>query len=392
MGIVHFEDLPLSDILSVLDLHWNVTEKFDGSYLEFGLDEDGNFFTRRKGGDPCYSLSDWPERGWTNSYRLAHTVACDLALEMSNHGFLVPGMVIGAEIVHGSQPNTIPYNQHHGCTGTLIVTTWPGKIPSELSSFLRSFLIRFTGEIFSSPDGVRINRETTNQVWRAWMANAVHPLYIASKLNKPAAKFRRFIDEFLVQPSIIPNMSVADCLDAKLNTRPHQISSSDWSKVKSLLKLEREHLRKKLRAELLKFKDVVQQSLVNGISSELGPGSYKEGIVVRTEQGILFKVTARREFTRANTFSHIVKYWLVGGRRPARPCFLSRTKDWTLEKRLERLEVLRRRFMRHYPKLNRRFKIAGWHTYMSISYADKELYNRTLMLFADVRERIQNGR
>jgi hypothetical protein len=61
MGIPHFEDLDLSILLDALELRWTASEKMDGSYMEFGFDKQGEFYTRRKNGFPIHSIDEWSQ-------------------------------------------------------------------------------------------------------------------------------------------------------------------------------------------------------------------------------------------------------------------------------------------------------------------------------------------
>ena len=392
MGINHFEDLSVDQILSVMDLRWSVREKLDGSYFEFGLDPEGKFYSKRKGCAPCFNVKDWPESPWALSYRHAHIIVNDFIDVLKDLGHIVPGDCFKSEIIFAhSQPNTIHYNGLKLNFGAIVITSHPSEYHEKKNKCLY-FTSRFNGEVVSSCDGVSVS---TKKIPMKWIVDSVIPtghMYVHSKLHRHAEVLRKELEGILSGPGVISGFSNRDVLDVKLNTRPSIVEKTDWAEKKILLKAEREHLRGLILEKVLAFKDLMYRALVLDTSSCFGAGSFKEGVVVEADNGIIFKVTKRDEFSKANLFSHLVKYWLVGGRRPSRPCFVSRTKDWPVEKRLERLDVLRRRFIANKSKLTRDFDLGTTSHFMRISYANVDLMNRTLLLFADLRERILNGR
>lgn len=402
MGIKYIEDLSYEQFLEVLSLNWNVSEKIDGSFFEFGLDDDLRFFARRKIGQSCFCESDWPDEGWAESYRQAHSVAEILVEVIRNDLRVNEPFTIGSEIVTSPRHNTILYSI--GKTKFLVITSLPDieqlrnyftiSSPAQLSIPRVFFRANLEQETYYSLDGITQHKQVRESSWCCIMARHMDQTEVQAHLSFKAKSIKSDLEYFMSKMSRIPGMTNLDTLNAKLNKRPDKIRPEDWKHVKPLLKKERSRANYYLERSIFEMKDYIYRKIWGFLPSTFGHSSFKEGLVGKTKSGLLFKVVSREEFSKANDFSHIVKYWLIGGRRPSRPCFLSRTKDWPLEKRLERLEVLRKRFIKHAPKLRKKF--VSFHNNpslkMEVQYANDELYNRTLLLFATTRERLINGR
>jgi hypothetical protein len=106
----HFEDLSIDDVLYTIEHinDFNQSEKIDGSAIQFGIDNNG-FYTSRehKKGKRYYSVDDYPIMFWTSGFRSAH-----MFLETIKDT-IEKDKLYTAEIVYGSQPNTIAYNCGH---------------------------------------------------------------------------------------------------------------------------------------------------------------------------------------------------------------------------------------------------------------------------------------
>jgi hypothetical protein len=201
------------------------------------------------------------------------------------------------------------------------------------------------------------------------------------------------MDEWLPQESKVQGFTVREVLDINLSSKHPNTGLRNWTKLRAELKLERARLKEKMTSLAGLFKDaalnILQPVATNVVNH--GPHSLlREGLVVVPKHDEMpFKLVNRDEFGRLNKFTHLVKYWLAGGRRPARPSFLSRTKGWSKERRLARLDVLLARYLEHHYLLHTGYSNNGKRYHM---YYAGELNQRTLNLFADVRKRIEDGR
>lgn len=387
MGIKHIEQLSVSELREVLQLNWSASEKFDGSYLEIGLDENGSYYSQRKGGDRCYSVSDWGDEGWTRSFRAAHD-AGELVIDcLFNNDQIVPGEYLKCEVLFGSRPNTILYQN----TAALVITS--AATPELHKRVVESGLfVQFTAlidhDLMYSEDGQTILLKNRMVSWRIYAPEPYTHYFVKAKLYAGASQLSDVFEKILARDADY-GLSVEEVLEIKLNKRHPKISKELWKEAKVELKGLREDLWREVWSHFTIFKQLAIRAILVDYGSTIERSQFFEGLVGRFDDGRMFKIVDRRGFSQANNFAHIVKYWLVGGRRPNRPSFLSRTKDWPKEKRLARLEVLRRRYNAHRESLWRAFTI-NQQTMMVTYYG--ELHERTKILFADVKKRIEDGR
>lgn len=387
-GIPHFEDLSAKRIYDSLDLNWLVSEKLDGSYLKFGLDEEGIFYTQRKGGQRTYTIEEWPDECWATTYKLAHTVA-GMAIEALRKERLIDkNDWFGAEVIHGNLPNTVPYKIPPNLNGLLIITSSGSHVSEAVLNVLEKFICHFRQDVMFSMNGRDAGVMDTSQNWKIKLNPIFNTLWVKARLKRRADKLKRVLDHWFPRESKVEGFSIQEVLDINLSTKHPNCGDRNWNELRKELAKEREELREVFKAMVLLFKDILERVLIGETPSCIGVGSFKEGVVVKDSYG-LFKIVNQSTFGEANRFTHIVKYWIVGGRRPARPSFLSRTKDWPIEKRLERLDALRVRFLQNHYPLHYTLDINGTkHLY---SYSG-DLKTRTLNMFCDTRKRIEDGR
>lgn len=388
VSIPHYEDLSAKEIFESLDLKWWASEKLDGSFLEAGLDQWGHFYTSRKGGERMYQLEDWPRECWANSYRNAHEVASMLVEALYKEGAIAAGQHFGAEIIDSKKPNTVSYTLPHGVTGLLVLTTVSYEVSTTFYAVVEKFVAEFRPEILVSFNGRDVAQGYVNQTWQVKVNTQISRELVAARLSQSATKVRKVMEMWLPQESKIQGFTIMEVLDISLAKKHPNCGDRNWNDLRKDLKKEREELREVFTSLVLLFKEIAYKVLVFEMPSVIGAGSQKEGVVIKTPNG-LFKIVDRPSFSARNHFAHRVKYMLVGGRRPARPSFLSRTKDWPVEQRLARLDVLLARYQ-------------DWHfmlrlpvTYNGVDTTDSysgSLHQRMLNLFADTRKRIENGR
>jgi hypothetical protein len=388
VSIPHFEDLSAQRIYDSLDLQWWVSEKLDGSYLKFGLDDEGFFYTQRKGGSKTYTLEEFPEECWADTYKIGHTVAGMVVEGLRKEGLIGPGQGMGAEILQGCLPNTVPYQMPIHLNGMLVITTIDYDVNDSFFKVMEKFQCSFQHETLLSNNGWDIERKVQNQNWLVKI-NPPHSMpWVQSRLGPHAQKLKKVLDRWFPTESNVKGFTILEVLDISLSKKHPNCGDRNWNELKKELMKEREELREVFSSIVLLFKDIAQRVLIHETPSVIGAGSFKEGVVVATDNGV-FKIVDRQQFSVANQFTHRIKYMIVGGRRPARPSFLSRTKDWPIDKRLARLRQLLDRFE------------SGRHPlHYLMSYGDKshlysysgQLAQRTLNMFRDTRKRIEDGR
>lgn len=396
MGITHFSDLRPSQALAFLQAEWRTTLKLDGSFIQFGLDDEGRFYTARKRGDRYHDVDDWPDMPWCNSFRSAHAMLEGVVDGLQEHGSIIAGDQFEAEIIWGSRPNTILYHDNHN---TIVITRAPEGVltnndkrsPHEWMDLYGGGSIR--ASIWHTDDGINLQKLDSTQMWAV---GTVREQVLDSHsvtnpriyhLGRDKSNFCKDFENWFHMRSQFEEATVLDLLECRLNARPHFIPLEMWrSPAVGILKSHLKRARDKLREEYAAKLAYMSQSLTERVADaySMDRGHQYEGFVVQGG-GITCKFVHRSDFTKANRLSHWVRYALQGGSRPARPCFLSRTTHWTVERRLERLETLRARY------IAKRRLLDFYGRNVTVSYLDKELNQRTLLLFAELRVRIRNG-
>jgi hypothetical protein len=378
-SIPHLEDLTAQEIIDVMDLEWTVTEKIDGTFMEMGLDDQG-FYCRRKGGQPVRDPVDWPSECWANSYRSGHMAGEILIDTLLRNDMIKVGEKLVVEIVDGRRPNSVVYD-FDGYTGYLIIN-------SRLGTPGFNACIKFNSQRLISHDGREISTVDQTESWMVLQTSVHSPLLSKARLGQQARHTRETLRNLLYRPSMVEGLSNMEILEVSLSRRHPSCPPGQWSEFRKRIQRERSILGRLVREITLNFKDVAFRALAADQPGVLKVLGLKEGVVVNTPQ-LVFKIVDRERFSALNLFTHRIKYMVVGGRRPARSSFLSRTRDWPVERRLERLDVLLRRFVDNADRLimrNSSGVIDHNHQYSG------DLYQRTLNMFADTRKRIQHGR
>lgn len=388
VSIPHYEDLSAKEILESLDLKWWASEKLDGSFLEAGLDQWGHFYTSRKGGERMYHASDWPKECWATTYRIAHDVASMLVEALYKEGAIAAGQHFGAEIIEGNRPNTVTYTLPDKTNGLLVLTTVSYQVSTTFYSVVENFVAHLRPDVIVSFDGKTISRGEVNQTWKVRVNTQYSRELIAARLTPSAQKVRTVLEMWLPQESKVQGFTIMEVLDISLAKKHPNCGDRNWNDLRKELKREREELREVFTSLVLLFKEIAYKVLVFEMPSVVGAGSQKEGVVVTTPNG-MFKIVDRPSFSSRNLFVHRIKYMLVGGRRPARSSFLSRTKHWTTDAKLARIDVLLKRYQDWHVMLRNSVRYNGHESHDSYSGS---LHQRMLNLFADTRKRIENGR
>ena len=389
----HFHDLTPSRIRDSLNSGWRLSEKLDGSYMRGGFDADGRFYTLRKSNAVYYHLSDWPMKPWTNAFRAGHVVLEMLLTTARDMGYIQGEFWIDVELIHGTMPNSITYKNYDNnviitaSSDISRITIFESVLSKSHGLFTGAYtryeymnIITIVTDQILSDTGESLRVERRKQEWKIYK----NPSKIV-----PPQRFDsvRELETFLSTPLLICGRWIPSeiILELKLNVKPAFISDDDWKANRKTLieeiRKRREAVREMFHARCQKVRREVEQTFS---VMERSSDNKMEGVVVEVEHsGDIFKLVSLEYFGKLNNFTHIVRYWLQGGRRPERPSFLTRTRHWPVEKRLERLEVLRRRYVKNKSKL----KFLGTPYYLV-----NELDQRTLCTFAELKERITHGR
>ena len=400
----HMIAYPAKTILDSMAIRWSVTEKFDGSYIRMSIDESGRFYTTRKGNVRYYDVNDWPKLAWTNDFRQVHIVLQNFhemltqVVPFEHH--LKPGEFMDFEIIAGRQPNAIKYPKLFENSLILLNEVHERQYPYQFfdyvnrtsasedvlltAGFPRKFSTVRCDQIVSH-DGITLQTEKRIRDWH-FLLPETNSLY-SGNTNE-----RSQLEEFLTSRVILfdHKIEMHELLDIKLNRKPLWLDPKVWADHRLAFIMQAKAARESAEAEYLAHYSRVSRSVAEFMldyDSGRSIASYEGSVIESSDwnnQPIQFKLVDRPHFSALNNFAHIVRYWLQGGRRPERPCFLSRTQHWPIQKRLDRLEVLRQRFVNS--------KMVGKFGPYEFDYSEPQVYQRTLVLFAEIRERIINGR
>lgn len=384
VSIPHYEDLSAKEIYDSLDLMWWASEKLDGHSLVFGLDDQGFYYSQGKGRKPCYTVEDWPNECWASTFRVVHTFGSMIVEELVKHNLILAGQNISAEVIDGNQPNTVPYNIEDRINVLMVTST-----SFDASEGFFKLVDNFLGS-WEQDHRMVLTAGITNvrHMYRARINPQIPRELTYARLAPSANQFKRVLEHWFHKDSIIEGFTVLDVLDGNFASKHPNCGSRNWNDLRKELAAERTQLKSILRDLTLLFKDTAYRVLVLEQPSCIGAGSLKEGVVVRTPTS-LFKIVDQNVFRKANAFTHRVKYAIVGGRRPARPSFLSRTKDWPVEQRLARLAYLRHRYVTNHYAVHLTIEVGGKKHIMDYS---AQLHRRTIGMFTDTEQRIRDGR
>ncbi len=399
MSIKHLEDLTYNEFRTILETEWHVSEKIDGSFFIFGKDEYG-FYATKKGFQKLRKVSDWPDTCWSSDFKQAHEVAHDFYLEYIKDK-INDNFQIEAEIVGSSRHNTIVYTLEEN-TKYLVITN--SSIDclhvdnGKAGGTYRYPLLNFNSimEETYSPDGIDIQKAYKETQWSiifpSQIISVFSRVYIGGVLKNYISLFESYFNNY----SGILDLTYKQVYNTKLNKRPDYIEKGNWTpEVRARIKEERELVNNDFLELKLMFKRKVTKSLSQYMKTTFMPVSMIEGYVVRAGN-VVFKITNKEGFTKANMYTHFLKYMLVGDPVKKKHSFLSRTKHWSQEDRLSRLEVLRQRFLKHHKKLKKNFENVSANSHVTpgstiISYSSPDMFQRALNLFAEVRKRIIDG-
>lgn len=281
-GITHFEDLPASNILSVLKTlsEYTLTEKVDGAQILFGIDEYG-FYTSRetKGGTRVYNESDYGMSFSAVYQRSAHKL-----LEQSLPLLRSAGMRIGdqveVEVVHGELPNVVPYSAD--TSYVVFLRTTEGTVDvSRLQNRLNEKSVALSLSVPYTPDGRNIFLKEDTRVWEFSKVPT-----IKCSLPKDLSEHIRALESYLNTSDVMIGQTYATILETPLNKVPDWVTPGTWQQTKLDIKSSRAEIQVELmESYVMPIKEMLLNTLVRSSSSAFGPplseGGWIEGVVLR---------------------------------------------------------------------------------------------------------------
>lgn len=321
-GISHIDDLKIDKFLnSIKNLHtYSITEKVDGSNLWVGIDIGGRLYTTRahKGGDIYRTVESWGDRFADVPFKSAHAALVNVVDLLKENGF-GEGDVIEAEILYGTKPNAIPYNENQiiflrAIEGDPDIKNLANALEGKQSTIT-------TKNIPLTEDGRSIRFENKEQTWTF---SQVHEYDIDfDKLNEAIKQPLYNLEKFLYAPNIAKfELSEHVPLTPRYKTRRlsnHEMLRLRMSPKNKETKMAIVEIYETYKKEI---KDILLDILVRKQHSMLGPDDgWIEGVVLRreTNEGVeQIKLVDKEIFTAVNKFNHQVRNHILEKHRAAR--------------------------------------------------------------------------
>lgn len=315
-GITHIEDLAIDELVNALRNfeEFEISEKIDGSNLQFGYDEEG-FYTSREskaGDERMRSVDDYPIQYSTTFQRSAHLALEKVMPLIIRSEFFTTGDAVEIEVLFGKLPNAVPYNDDANRIIFLRPISGNPDIKG-LSELLDGQNIRVELDAPFSLNGKTMDTRPERHMWQF----AQTPTVNGNEVIKGEAKAELDakldeIETFLKQPSGIGEFSNAEAVSLPLNKRPEGVTPAEWKEAKTAVK----ELRKKFydvaddgttSGFKHDIKELLLKRLVRAIGSAFGPdvqnGGWIEGVVFRhKDTGQMFKVVDKDMFTAVKNF------------------------------------------------------------------------------------------
>lgn len=313
-GITHIEDMAIDQMIDALRKfeEYEISEKVDGSNLQFGYDDLG-FYTSResKMNSPrIRSEEDYNYSFHTTFQRAAHAALEKIVPHLINENLLIEGDAIEIEVLFGRLPNTVPYDSDVNRIIFLNAVSGNPNLTA-IRNFMKNKRTKITILAPYTTDGVTIELAHETYKWEFVQT----PTISMDKVTKDQAisdidEELDALEEFMKADSGIHKFSNAEVLSLPLNVRPESVNQPDWKELKSMIKDKRIELNNALSGRTglrMRIKEILLNTLVRDIRSDFGPeikdGGWIEGVVFRhKDTGEMFKIVDKDLFTAVNTF------------------------------------------------------------------------------------------
>lgn len=319
---------------------YELSEKVDGSNIQFGYDEQG-FYTSRetKGNAPrIRSVADYPIAFNTTFQRSSHAVLEKLFPLMKKSGYLKIGDSVDTEVLFGELPNAVTYSSD---VNRLILLR-PVNGSPDLAGLRDTLSDKTIDVVIEAPytlDGKNIQTRKESHRWKV----ARTPTWSADSISKSEAwqDVKTKVDElesFLKAPSGILNFTNAELVSLPLNKRPESADPAKWKELIGSAKLAKKRINDLLfyhnqdTGEKSGFvhdlKELLLNRLVRQTRSQFGPeieqGGWIEGVVVRDpETNTMFKLVDKDMFMVVKDF-----LWRVRDDLTTKPAGLARVETF----------------------------------------------------------------
>ena len=335
-GIGHAEEMNVHEFISSLRNfeQYEVSEKIDGSNLQYGIDENG-FYTSREefGGKRMYSIDEYGT-GFHETYQRSAHLALEKALPSMKKAGLKLGDRVEVEVLFGKLPNAVPYSATDN--QLILLRTVDGTVSIDaLHSVLDGKTTYVTLEAPYTIDGKTIQMAEETHQW----SFAQTPSYDGADMmdDELKAKIDSDLDDlesYLNQDSGVWKFSNAEVLALPLNKRPEGVDTAQWKELKVEVKEKKaevqSHVYKKKEGSGLvqEIKNTLLNNMVRQIKSDFGPeiedGGWIEGLVFRhKDTGEMFKLVDKDMFGTIKNF-----IWKVRGELADKPKSVERVESF----------------------------------------------------------------
>jgi len=337
-GIEHVEDLKVDEFIAALRNFddYEISEKVDGSNIQFGIDEKGFYTTREDfGGKRVYDLNSYPVNYATTFQRSAHAALEKVLPQMEGAG-LSEGDRVEAEVLFGALPNAVPYSSE---TNQIILLR---TVDGDASINRLKKAIDGDTVVVDLPAPYTLDGKTTRIApeQHKWTFAAT-PTYSGGTLATPELKSKvnaelDKLETYLKQPSGVADFSNAEILALPLNKRPDGVAQGDWADLKAQVKAAKEEVQQHVYADnegntsgfKARIKEILLNNMVRQIKSAFGPeiadGGWIEGVVFRHKKtGQQFKIVDKSIFSSVKDF-----LWQVRNDMSAKPQSLNKIESF----------------------------------------------------------------
>lgn len=295
--IPHLEDLSIGELISAVRQlrNYEVSEKVDGSNIQFGIDKKGFYTTREdKGGKRIYDVADYPLDFQYTYQRSSHIALQNLLPKLKSAG-LHEGCRVEAEVLFGTLPNVVRYDG--ACNQIILLRMVEGYV------YFRSLQHALDGAETTTqllcphtPDGKAIEFNLEKHNWKI----STNPVTNGSAISRKTeysdiymelSYLERHLHKTAIENSNF-SLSYQEVLEMPLNRRYGKINEYLWKDAKVEIKKCREKFMEFMNTDVYgtvkSVKESLLELLVRSQKSHFGPdtqhGGWIEGVVISGKQ------------------------------------------------------------------------------------------------------------
>lgn len=313
-GIDHIESLPADKFIDAVRSlsQFIATEKLDGSNLIVGIDADGRLYTSREakgGGTRFYSVNDYQQRAADNGFKGAH--AALEAVSKTIATVFAPGDAAEIEVLYGRQPNAIVYGANY-IAFLRMITGDNNNEPDQrkvtaVADALRGETVDVTVSVTTTSNGIDMETKDAEQQWRFASVSYVDSKKFADfDLSTELSKFEKYLKQTITVGDM--KLTVADLLTIKLTSVPTAARPSVKDMREKIIAKVNDEFKLPIKERIL---DSIVRRLAPALR-DVDVGSHEdigvEGIVLlhpKTQQQL--KIVDKDVFTAINQFNYAIR-------------------------------------------------------------------------------------